>query len=186
MSEPFCVLLRGINVGGVRIKMDDLRRAFDKMGFPGAQTILATGNVILRAPHMHDDRREWQARIERGLSTRFGYEAHVLLRSHAAITAVLDEAQAISVPADTHQYVLFCDDPALPAELESLFESLPHAAEERFVRAEPDALWLVAKGGTLHSDFGSKVLGSKRFKHRLTSRNINTVARIADVLAAST
>jgi uncharacterized protein (DUF1697 family) len=185
MSEVFCALLRGINVGGVKIRMEDLRQAFAELGFPGAQTMLATGNVIFHVPEAQHDRRALQARIERGLTERFGYEAHVLLRSGDEIHAVLAAAQAIPVPADTHQYVLFCDDPALPAELQALYDSLPRAADEQFIRAEPDAIWLVPKGGTLQSDFGAKVLGSKKYKPRLTSRNVNTVAKIAGALAAA-
>lgn len=183
MNGSWCVFLRGINVGGVNIKMADLKQAFAELGFTEVQTLLASGNVICTAPEGQADRAALAANIERGLSARFGYEAHLLLRDRAEIAAVVEVAQAMTVPEGTHQYVLFCDDSALPAELEALYESLPHTPGERFLQAGPEAIWLVPAGSTLASDFGSKVLGSKKYKSRLTSRNINTVEKALKLMA---
>ena len=49
MSE-WVVLLRGINVGGINIKMADLRVALTAAGFTDVRTVLATGNVLLSSP----------------------------------------------------------------------------------------------------------------------------------------
>jgi len=42
MEEEYCVFLRGINVNGIKIKMDALKKAFQRMGFTNVKTILAT------------------------------------------------------------------------------------------------------------------------------------------------
>jgi len=182
MSEIYGVFLRGINVGGIQIKMDALKSAFTELGFSRVQTVLATGNVIAAAPPEIHDRARLKRLIEEALSERFGYEAYVILRDAAEITSLVAAAHAIAVPADTHQYILLCDDPALPAELEALFSSTPHLPAEQFLQSGHDAIWLVPKGSTLASDFGSKVLGSKKFKSRLTSRNVNTVEKVLRLL----
>lgn len=38
-------LLRGINVGGITIRMADLARVFEDLGLTEVRTILASGNV---------------------------------------------------------------------------------------------------------------------------------------------
>ncbi|HYO89335.1 MAG TPA: DUF1697 domain-containing protein [Candidatus Limnocylindrales bacterium] len=182
MPEPVAVFLRGINVGGVRIKMDVLKTVFVEMGFTSVQTLLATGNVIAAPPDDHPAIPQLTARIELGLSETFGYEAHVIIRSRAQIATILAGARAVAVPDDAHLYVLLCDDQALPAELHMLFDNLPHMTQEQFTLVEHDAFWIVPKGSTLESGFGNKVLGSKKYRSRLTSRNINTVQKVHEAM----
>ena len=43
----YAMFLRGINVGGINIKMADLRDALKDAGFADAKTLLASGNVVL-------------------------------------------------------------------------------------------------------------------------------------------
>jgi len=45
----YVAFLRAINVGGRRLKMDDLRDLFAGMGFGGVETFIAGGNVIFNA-----------------------------------------------------------------------------------------------------------------------------------------
>lgn len=48
----YLAFLRGINVGGnAIIKMADLKKAFEQMGFKNVRTLLASGNVIFEADH---------------------------------------------------------------------------------------------------------------------------------------
>ena len=42
----YVALLRGINVGGHVVKMDRLRALFAEAGLSGAQTFIASGNVL--------------------------------------------------------------------------------------------------------------------------------------------
>jgi hypothetical protein len=47
MPVKYLALLRGINVGGNNvIKMNDLKKTFEEMGFSGVQTYIQSGNVI--------------------------------------------------------------------------------------------------------------------------------------------
>ena len=42
----YVAFLRAINVGGHTVKMDQLRRLFEALGFSDVQTFIASGNVI--------------------------------------------------------------------------------------------------------------------------------------------
>lgn len=178
MPEKICVLLRGINVGGVRIKMDELKKAFAGMAYPDAVTVLATGNVVIPGA---DDEGTKQ-KIEEGLSRCFGYEAHVFLRSAAELTAAVRTAGTLEDAPDCHVYCLVCQDASVVTELASVFEGMEHRKYEAFLQLGRDALWRVPKGETLESAFGTKILGDKKYKSRLTSRNINTMEKILAIM----
>lgn len=182
MAEKYCAFLRGINVNGISIKMDVLKEAFCKMNFTDVKTVLATGNVIFSVPEGNYGRQELKESIEKGLGEYFGYDAHIILQSSAEIEEIYSAAQAIAVPEGCHQYFLFCDDPAVLPELGQLFDSTRHMPQEQFIPARHGAFWIVPKGSTLESDFGSKVLGKQKYKNKLTSRNINTVEKICKLL----
>ena len=177
----FCVFLRGINVNGVSIKMEALRQAFIRMGYPDAKTVLATGNVIVSLedgaePGAH------KAKIKSGLSSAFSYDAHVLLRSEAEIASLLDAAGKVAVPEGCHLYALLIEEPEALTALKEAFSAAVHGQDEQFFPLEKDAFWTVPKGDTLNTEFSKKVLGSKRFKSALTSRNINTLQKVAAMM----
>lgn len=182
MSERFGAFLRGVNVNGNKIPMKALREAFQSMGFPDAKTVLNTGNVVFTADTEACPRPELKARIERALDAAFGYKAPVYLRSAGELAASCLAAAGLAAPENCHVYLLLCDSAGLPAELGALFAGVPHLPKEGFLPAASDAFWIVQKGATLTSAFGSKVLGAKKYQSRLTSRNISTVAKMARMM----
>lgn len=182
MEGKYCAFLRGINVNGINIKMDALKEAFIKMGFPDAKTLLATGNVIFTLAEGHACGQELKSYIEQELSKYFLYDAHVILRSSREIQDIYSAAQTMDIPEECHNYCLLCEDEELLRELRQLFDSMPHEPHEQLMILGSGAFWTVPKGSTLSSDFGSKVLGSKKYKSRLTSRNINTIQKIHKVI----
>ena len=63
--KTYAALLRGINNVGPRIiRLDDLRKVFESMGFKAVKTLLASGNVLFDAPPV---RASAGARARRGL-----------------------------------------------------------------------------------------------------------------------
>jgi uncharacterized protein (DUF1697 family) len=73
--------LRAINVGGHRVTMDELRGLFAVLGFPEAETFLASGNVIFETdPSDGGETAELERQIEAGLEEALGYEVATFLR----------------------------------------------------------------------------------------------------------
>src|SRR5205814_3611258 len=68
----YVAFLRAINVGGHIVKMDDLRRQFEKLGFTDVQTFIASGNVIFTSPSK--DGKALERRIEERLEKAIRYE----------------------------------------------------------------------------------------------------------------
>ena len=178
MTEKYCAFLRGVNVNGTAIKMEALRAAFWEMGVADARTVLASGNVVFSPPEDVPAPSELKGRIESGLTQAFRFDVHVFIRSGGELRKVLDAAQALPLPEGCHHYHLFYDGGEVGEELEKLFAAVPHTPDEYFSAGFDGASWIVQKGATLESAFGSKVLGSARYKSLLTSRNINTLQKV--------
>src|ERR1700730_14408168 len=64
-------LLRAINVGGHNLgAMSDLRQLFADLGFPGAKSLLQSGNVVFESPQAAD--AEVERRLEKEIAERLG------------------------------------------------------------------------------------------------------------------
>ena len=81
--ERHVAFLRGMNLGGRRIKNEELRREFEVLGFAEVACFRASGNVIFDSEEGDED--ALTRRIESGLGEALGYEVPVFLRSAAEL-----------------------------------------------------------------------------------------------------
>lgn len=81
--ERHVAFLRGMNLGGRRIKNEELRREFEALGFAEVSCFRASGNVIFESEEGDED--ALTRRIEAGLGEALGYEVPVFLRSAAEL-----------------------------------------------------------------------------------------------------
>ena len=85
---PVCVaFLRGMNLGGRRVKNDELCACFEAMGFERVSAFLASGNVLFESGRNPAAKLELQ--IEHGLSERLGYTVPTFVRSAANVTEIM-------------------------------------------------------------------------------------------------
>ena len=170
----FAVFLRGINVGGINIKMAELREALKSAGFPDARTLLASGNVVLTSSL---DAAAVKRECEKCLRDTFGYDAWVVVLDAARVA---DLVTACPYPDDdktTHTYITLSSDVGMLDELEAAGAALGGAEQKRL---GPEALaWLAPAGGTLDSPF-SKVTAKSKFKASTTTRNLRTLIKVRD------
>ena len=100
--------LRGINVGGKKlIKMDDLRRMIESLGFKNVKTFIQSGNVIFDSPET--DRKALVRKIERKLLKVFGHQVTVVLLTLGELKDVLksDPFKKTKPGADVMMFVAF-------------------------------------------------------------------------------
>ncbi len=88
--EPrmYAAFLRGINVGGHKVKGDEVRTAFEKLGFEEVATFRASGNVVLNAAA--EPLTRMAGRIEQALKEDLGYEVPVFLRTAGEVQAIAE------------------------------------------------------------------------------------------------
>lgn len=166
----YAALLRGVNVGGVNLKMAEVAKVFTAAGFGNVKTVLASGNVLLDSTSGVDKVR---STAEAALRQAFGYDAWVLAYD-------LDTLRDISagypfereVP-EHHSYVTFVSDDAVLDELAALAAD----AGETAARCDGVLYWQVARAATLDSAIG-KTMGKKRYKACTTTRNLRTLDKL--------
>src|SRR5918998_488406 len=74
----YVALLRAINIGGRRVKMDHLRKLFEALGFVNVETFIASGNVIFDSD---EDPRPLERKVEGHLQASLGYEVATFVRT---------------------------------------------------------------------------------------------------------
>ncbi len=168
----FAAFLRGVNVGGVNLKMAEVASALTESGFANVRTILASGNVLLESSAGAAPVR---TKAEATLRERFGYDAWVLVYDLETVRAIVD-AYPFEREVDGYQsYVTFVADAAVLDELAALGKSA--GADEKIARGAGVVYWQVPKGSTLDSTIG-KTMGKARYKSSTTTRNLRTLAKV--------
>jgi uncharacterized protein (DUF1697 family) len=166
----FAAFLRGVNVGGVNLKMAEVAAALSDAGFSNVRTILATGNVLLESKSGVAAVRK---KCETALRERFGYEAWVLAYDIDTVRAI-SEAYPFEREVDGYQsYVTFVTDAKVLKEL----AELPAGSDEKIAAGTGVIYWQVPKGSTLDSTIG-KTMGKPRYKSSTTTRNLRTLDKV--------
>ena len=173
--RTYGVFLRGINVGGVRIAMKDLQRVLTEAGFRQVETVLASGNVVLRAET--EDPGVVKQRVEASLRTAFGYDAWVIVKTPSELATIVEGYPF--TPADDgvprHAYAVLTTGEDV---VEQLLEDCPELSPEERASPGGDVLyWEVPKGNTLESKL-SKQMAKTMYKPVTTTRNLNTLHKV--------
>jgi uncharacterized protein (DUF1697 family) len=171
----YAAFLRGINVGGHRVKSAELRSIFEAMGLRDVDTFRASGNLVFAADD--EPTRELTTRIEHGLAQALGYEAATFLRSDRELLAIaaLAPFQASYLEASTGkiQVAILSERPTASARRQVLALG---SDRDRLAFGERELHWLPS-AGTMDSALDLKLV--ERLLGRMTLRTSNTIARIA-------
>jgi uncharacterized protein (DUF1697 family) len=82
----YAAFLRGINIGGRRVKNDALARCFESMGFEDVAVHIASGNVIFSDSRRSADKLT--KLVEEGLERSLGFDVTTFLRTAAEMRAL--------------------------------------------------------------------------------------------------
>jgi uncharacterized protein (DUF1697 family) len=163
----YIALLRAVNVGGTgHLPMTELRSICRDAGFARIETYLASGNVVFESDA---DASDVKHELEARLLADAGKPVAVVVRTAAEMVAVW-KANPFSALDPRHAYAIFLD--GRPPE-DALADAVGHGEEAM--------------------QFGDRVIfvyypdGMRRSKLRIpaaksgTARNMNTVARLAEI-----
>ena len=172
----YIAFLRGVNVGGHRVKMDRLRSLFEELNLSDVSTFIASGNVIFSTET--DDVDALTDRIECHLAQGLGYEVPTFLRSPkqlAAIAALNPNEAEVGGRSPSSHYVIFLRV-AAPQSLRSELAGLDSEMDE-FQFSEAEIHWRIQGRLTDSPLFGG---GLDRATRAIptTMRNMNTLRRI--------
>ena len=171
----YVAFLRGINVGGnVIIKMTDLKKEFEKLGYENVKTILASGNVVFEIKDKKREIKNIEEEIVDALHKKYGRGIAIFVRTMRELKRIeaLQPFLGIKVTPNTRLYVTFCSE-----RPKSLTASKPHPGY-KILGASGTAVFSVLEVSPLvKTPDLMKVLGDSVGKE-ITMRNWNTVKRI--------
>ena len=80
-------MLRGVNLGKRRMKMDALRALYESLGMHDVQTLVQSGNVVFRTERK--DLAALAGKIEAAIEREFGFYSDVILRASSEMRDVI-------------------------------------------------------------------------------------------------
>lgn len=165
-------LLRGVNLGGRKVVMAELRKVCEAAGFGDVKTLIASGNIVLDAKLTGG---KLEAKLEKVILDGLGLKTDVFVRDADQIDAIL-AANPFKPFAKTNPNFLvvnFMRGSASKAEMDAM-EKTALTGEE--VKQGRDCLYIKFPEGQGVSKLKMPKLG--------TARNWNTVEKLAAMLRA--
>jgi uncharacterized protein (DUF1697 family) len=172
--ERYVAFLRGMNLGGRRIKNEQLRAEFETLGLADIACFRASGNVVFAAGE--DDEAALAERIEAGLGEALGYEVPVYLRGEDELRAVAGQrpfAPAARRASRGKLQVAFL--PAAPKAAAGKRTLALATGEDRLAIDGRQLYWL-PRGGLSESDLDLGAIAAALGP--ITIRTMGTVERI--------
>lgn len=170
----YVALFGSINVGGNRLKMADLRHAFEVEEFTSVETVVASGNVLFD----HDARptRGLEEKLALMMRERFDMASAVVVRSRDELAAAIADNPFAGQNEDKFVHTHFLTGQPSAAQFAALVADHGGRGGERLALGDR----------ALFIDFGTGVADSrltghfleKRLGHQGTARNMRSIARI--------
>ena len=172
----YVALLGSINVGGNRLKMDELKAALEDHGFANVATVVASGNVLFDHPRAADAKLEGE--IARVVKDRFGIATFAAVRTKAELEGALAESPFAGRGGDKFVHVHFLAGQPNEAQFAQLLADHEGRGPEK----------LAPGTRALHIDFVDGVAASKltgaflerRLGCKGTARNVRSILRIIE------
>jgi uncharacterized protein (DUF1697 family) len=169
----FVAFLRSINVGGRTVKMEELRRLFEGLGFTSVETFIASGNVIFESTARNS--KTLENKIADRLEEALGYRVPTFIRSAGEVAEIAGYQPFKRSVDGSGLYVGFIADPPEKEAGEKL-RSFKTKTDEFHIHGR-ELYWLCHTRFSESAFSGpllEKVLGAA-----VTIRNSTTVQKIA-------
>lgn len=171
-------LLRGINVGGNNIiRMADLKKCFDDMGFANVRTYIQSGNVLFTAS---ESAKALERKIEKTLSKKFTYHARALVLSQRRLESIVQRApKGFGEEPENYRYdVVFILKPLTTAKAMQAVET--RDGVDNAYRGQHVLYFKRLVARATQSRFSK--IASKPEYQQMTIRNWNTTTRLLSLL----
>ncbi|MDF2667721.1 MAG: cytoplasmic protein [Paenibacillus sp.] len=177
MNSQYVALLRGINVGGhKKIKMVELKRMFEGLGFQGVQTYIQSGNVLFESKASAHILRQ---QIEKQIEEAFGFQVTVVLRTIEEMERIVrDCPYDVSALAEGENiyFALLVDEPSQEGK-DRLLACNSEVDDFYFSRSE---VYIYARKSIRESVFSNNLIENK-VGMAATTRNWKTMNKLLEL-----
>ena len=170
-------MLRGINVSGhKKVKMVELKRLYDSLGFNDVKTYIQSGNIIFKTNNKSISSSELIKKIELTIKEAYGFEVQVFIRTISELEKIINDNTFIEL--DTSKlHVTFLSDHITNIHIKEINEVKDEL--EKYFFSDKEIYLFLPKGygrTSLSNDFFEKKLSVKA-----TTRNWRTVNNLLNI-----
>ncbi|MDA8425489.1 MAG: DUF1697 domain-containing protein [Treponema sp.] len=109
----YVALIRGINVGGIVLKMEDLKQLLEYIGYSKVRTYIQSGNAIFETGEVN--KRKMEAEIAQEIRNKIGREVVVIVKTVEEIARIASAHPLAELGDEQNLYVTVLSyDPAAP------------------------------------------------------------------------
>jgi len=164
-------LLRGVNLGGRKVVMSELRAACEGAGFTDVETLIASGNLVLGSKLKGE---KLERNVEAVILEELGLKTDVHVRDAAQLVAIIaaNPFKAFAKTSPNFLVVYFMRAKASAVEIEAMAKT---SLTGEKVKQGKDCLYIKFPKGQGVSKLKMPKLG--------TARNWNTVTKLAAMAA---
>ena len=174
-------LLRGINVGGHhKIKMDDLRSLYTKLGLRDVQTYVQSGNVVFRTSERN--LATLAHRLEAAIEKKYGFHADIILRTTAELRSAVARSP-FAKRRDIEPGKLLITFLHQPPDKEMTANILAVKPDPEELHLDGRELYVYFPNGAGRSKLFTSLTG-KLLNKQGTGRNWNTVTKLLEMAEA--
>ncbi len=173
-TTRYIALLRGINVGGHTVRMEELRLLFEDLGLENVRTYIQSGNAFFSARDA--DPAALTRKIERRLEKSLGFEVAVFLRTIPEFESILagDPFKTMKVTPDMRLCIVLAAEPIRNDLDLPLFSPKRDMQIIKTTEREAYVVWYIKNGRPPSSQgFLDAAIGK-----RTTTRFFHTAAKI--------
>jgi len=170
----YVALLRAINVGGNGIiKMADLKKAVEDIGFTHVSTYIQSGNIVFESDQKEIDKII--ARLEGALLKKFEFKSGIVVKTYEQLKKIVSE-----VPADWKKrddlrcYLAFVRE---PASAQDVIREIKLKEGVDFAKAGDGVVYMSTLLSGLTKSGFTRLVGTKIYKD-ITIRNYNTAQKL--------
>jgi len=178
----YLALLRGINVSGKKIiKMEDLRKLMETLGYADVKTYIQSGNIIFSNPE--GDKALIKKTIEEAIEKQYGFDVSVFVLDKdnldkAVIHNPFTEGREEEAPGFKKLYVTFLSETPSDENMEKLLQS---SIGDDLIEVIGDVLYFKLESKASDSKLSNNLTESK-LKVRATTRNWNTTLKLLNMM----
>ncbi len=174
-TSRYAAFLRGMNVGGHRVKSEELRSLCEALGLADVGVFRASGNVVFTAAR--EPVAELTARVEEGLERALGYAVPTFMRTAEEVRTIAAaqpfDSSLVRASKGKLQVTMLPRAPTKRARQDALALS----TQEDLLALEGRELYWLPSGGILDSALDLKTIA--KLLGVGTTRTKNTVEQIA-------
>ncbi len=166
-------ILRGINVSGQKkIKMADLKKLYEDLGFENVKTYIQSGNVVFEYKEL--THTELQKIIFDAIQIHYGFEVANLILSPTAIETALKKNPFKDIDK---MYFTFLAETPTKENIEKLYT---YSFEEEYYELIDKVVYFHCPNGAGRAKMSNNFFENK-LKVMATSRNLNTTKKLLEM-----